>query len=68
MTAGKTVAAQGEATFATTRLETFTEIEAQGGVDTDFEMQSLLQIEQSYTANAKVLKAVGDMMQTLLDM
>ena len=37
-------------------------------MDTDFEMQSLLQIEQSYTANAKVLKAVGDMMQTLLDM
>ena len=68
MTAANTFAAEGEATFATTRLETFTSLEAQGGVDTDFEMQSLLQIEQSYTANAKVLKAVGDMMQTLLDM
>lgn len=68
MTAANTLAAQGEATFATTRLETFASLEAQGGVDTDFEMQSLLQVEQSYTANAKVLKAVGDMMQTLLDM
>ena len=68
MTAANTLAAQGDATFATTRLDTFTGLEAQGGVDTDFEMQSLLQIEQSYTANAKVLKAVGDMMQTLLDM
>ena len=68
ITAANTLAAEAEATFATTRLETFSSIEAQGGVDTDFEMQSLLQIEQSYTANAKVLKAVGDMMQTLLDM
>ena len=68
MTAGNAIAAQGEATFAATRLETLTGLEAQGGVDTDFEMQSLLQIEQSYTANAKVLKAVGEMMQTLLDM
>lgn len=68
MTAAKTLSAQGEMTFASTRLDTFTSLEAQGGVDTDFEMQSLLQIEQSYTANAKVLKAVGDMMQTLLDM
>jgi len=67
-TAAKTIAAQGEATFASARLETFTSQEAQAGVDTDFEMQSLLQVEQSYTANAKVLKAVGDMMQTLLDM
>ncbi len=68
MTAAKTLSAQGELTFASTRLDTFTSLEAQGGVDTDYEMQSLLQIEQSYTANAKVLKAVGDMMQTLLDM
>ena len=67
MTAANTLAAQGEATFAKTRLESFTALEAQGGVDTDFEMQNLLQVEQSYTANAKVLKAVGDMMQTLLD-
>lgn len=68
LTAANTLSAKTQATFATTRLETFTALEAQGGVDTDFEMQSLLQIEQSYTANAKVLKAVGDMMQTLLDM
>ncbi len=67
-TSASALTAQGEVTFSTTRLETFTSLEAEGGVDTDFEMQSLLQVEQSYTANAKVLKAVGDMMQTLLDM
>ncbi|MEI6798750.1 MAG: flagellar basal body rod C-terminal domain-containing protein [Pseudomonadota bacterium] len=67
-TAASTLSAQGEVTFATTRLATLTSLEAEGGVDSDFEMQSLLQVEQSYTANAKVLKAVGDMMQTLLDM
>lgn len=43
-------------------------MEAQGGVDSDQEMQSLLQIEQSYAANAKVMKTVDDMIQRLLDM
>ncbi len=36
------------------------------GVDTDFELQSLLAIEQSYQANARVIQTVADMMDTLL--
>lgn len=59
--------AEGDAAYSTTRLETFTSMEAEGGVDTDHEMQSLLQIEHSYAANAKVIKAVDDMMNTLLE-
>lgn len=67
ITATAKLSAQGESTYATTRLDTFTSMEAQGGVDTDHEMQSLLQIEQSYAANAKVITAVNQMMQTLMD-
>lgn len=68
ITAFNKLSAQGEATYAAARLDTFTSMEAQGGVDTDREMQDLLQIEQSYAANAKVIKAVDDMMRTLMDM
>ncbi len=36
------------------------------GVDTDFEMQSLLLIEQAYSANARVIQTVGEMFDRLL--
>ncbi len=66
-TATNKLAAQSQSTYASTLLNTYSSMEAQGAVDTDHEMQSLLQIEQSYTANAKVMKTVSDMMQQLLD-
>lgn len=43
------------------------EIQAQG-VDTDFELQNLLLIEQSYAANARVIQTVGDMIDRLLQL
>lgn len=61
------LSAQGDATYAKTRLETFTSMEAENGVDTDQEMQTLLQIEQAYAANAQVIKTVNQMIQTLLE-
>ncbi len=61
------LSADGEAAYARTRLETFESIEAQNGVDTDQEMQALLQIEQAYAANAKVIQMAGEMIQRLLD-
>jgi flagellar hook-associated protein 1 FlgK len=67
-TASSKLAAQSDSTYASSRLATFSSMEAQGGVDTDQEMQSLLQIEQSYAANAKVIKTVDDMIHTLLDL
>ena len=36
------------------------------GVDTDDEVQRLLQIEQAYAANARVIQTVDDMIQTIL--
>ena len=58
--------AEGEASFASARLDTLRQMELEGGVDTDQELQTLLLIEQAYAANAKVMSTVGDMIQTLL--
>ncbi|SFK91348.1 flagellar hook-associated protein FlgK [Shimia haliotis] len=41
-------------------------LELEQGVDTDVEMQNLMLIEQAYSANAKIIQAVDDMMNTLL--
>lgn len=60
--------ADGELSFATARADALKSQELAGGVDTDQEMQNLLQIEQAYSANAKVIQTIGDMMQTLLSM
>ena len=62
------VNADDEASFATAQLGTLRSMELEQGVDTDQEMQSLLQIETAYAANAKVISTIGDMMQTLLEM
>lgn len=39
---------------------------AESGVDTDFEMQSLLLIEQAYSANARVIQTIDEMFESLL--
>jgi flagellar hook-associated protein 1 FlgK len=45
---------------------TLTEAEGSiSGVDLDFELQSLLAIEQAYSANARVIQTVSDMLDTL---
>jgi len=58
--------AQSEQSFAAARLTALTDLEAQNGIDTDREMQSLLVIEKNYSANARVIQAVSDMTDTLL--
>ena len=52
--------------FENARYETLKQAELSDGVDTDQEMQNLLLIEQAYSANAKVIQTVDEMMQTLL--
>ena len=59
--------ADRNATYASARLESFAVMESENGVDTDAEMQSLLKIEQAYAANAKVISAVQDMIQAVLE-
>ncbi len=39
---------------------------AQSGVDLDYELQSLIAIEQSYSANARVIQSINEMFDSLL--
>ncbi len=52
--------------FATTRLNELTQQQLAEGVDSDDEIQRLMIIEQTYAANARVIEAVDEMMQTIM--
>lgn len=52
--------------FAAARQSELLSLELAGGVDTDAEMQRLLLIEQSYSANARMIQTIDEMMQALL--
>lgn len=60
--------ADGAATFSAAKAAALQQQEAAGGVDTDHEVQMLLQIETAYAANAKVLQSVDEMLDLLLGM
>lgn len=60
--------AQSESSYAAARTQALSQLELAGGVDTDQELQSLLMVEQAYTANAKVIQTIGQMIDTLLGM
>ncbi len=55
-----------ELSFASARLTELTEQQLSEGVDTDQELQNLLMLEQAYAANARVIKAADDMIETLM--
>lgn len=59
-------AIEGES-FSLARTNALKEAELAGGVDTDAELQDLMLFEQAYAANAKVMQAVDQMMQTLME-
>ncbi len=52
--------------FATNAQLEMAKIEAEQGVDTDQELQRLMQIEQVYAANARLISVVDELMDTLL--
>lgn len=52
--------------FTAARQSELSSLELQGGVDSDAEMQRLLLIEQSYSANARMIQTIDEMMQALL--
>lgn len=58
---------ESELSFASSRWASLKEAEAAEGVDSDYEMQMLLRIEQAYAANARVIQAVDSMMQQLME-
>jgi len=61
------VAAETDATRAAARASILAEAEAANGVNTDQELQDLLQIEKAYAANARVMQVVDGLLQTLLE-
>ncbi|MCZ0960539.1 flagellar hook-associated protein FlgK [Paracoccus benzoatiresistens] len=61
------VNAQSEAAVINSQADTITSRLAADGVDSDAEMQKLLQYEQAYAANARVIQAIQTMMDQILE-
>lgn len=59
---------EAEIAFSSTKIDTLKTQELQNGVDTDYEMQQLLLVEQSFAANARVMQTIDELIQTLLRM
>ena len=53
-------------TFANTRHAELSEMKARNAVDSDDQMQRLLQVEQAYAANARLIETINTMMDRLL--
>ncbi len=58
---------EADLSFETSRWTSLTEAEAADGVDTDYELQMLLRVEQAYAANARVVQTVDTLMQRLME-
>jgi flagellar hook-associated protein 1 FlgK len=58
--------AEARQAFNNSRAVALKDIELQGGVSTDDELQKLLLVEQAYAANARVIRSVDEMLQELL--
>ncbi|MAX72461.1 MAG: flagellar hook-associated protein FlgK [Nioella sp.] len=58
--------AEADLSHASGQYATLREAELRGGVDTDGEMQRLLEIETSYAANARVVSTVEEMLDQLM--
>lgn len=52
--------------FATSQASELRSLELADGVDSDAELQRLLLVEQAFTANARMIQTIDDMMQTIL--
>lgn len=60
------LAADRERSFAASQTEELRSLELAGGVDSDAELQRLLRVEQAFSANARMIRTIDEMMQTLL--
>jgi flagellar hook-associated protein 1 FlgK len=63
---GERVRAENGQTFVSIQNTALKELELSKGVDTDQELQRLMQIEQHYTANAQVMSTIDDMLERLM--
>lgn len=63
---GRRLSSEADLGFAATQTDAFRSELLKAGVDTDQEMQNLLNIEKAYAANARVLQTLDGMLETLL--
>ncbi|RMD92309.1 MAG: flagellar hook-associated protein FlgK [Alphaproteobacteria bacterium] len=57
--------AEGDAAYAASQTEALRQMELQDGVDTDTELQILMQVEQAFSANAQVLTTLDELLQMI---
>ena len=57
--------AEQDMTFTAARLTELTDLQLSQGVDTDQELQNLLVLERAYAANARVIQAADEMLETM---
>lgn len=55
-----------ERSYASSQSETLIGLELNNGVNTDYELQKLLRVEQAYAANARVISTIDEMIQSIL--
>lgn len=60
------LSAEQRVSFTTTQSTELRSLQLEKGVDTDAEMQRLLLVEQAFSANARMVQTIDEMMQTLL--
>jgi flagellar hook-associated protein 1 len=66
LAASSRISAESDLSFARARADTLQELYMADGVDTDQEMQKLLVVEQAYSANAKVVQTMDELIQILM--
>lgn len=59
--------AETRQSYAASRQEAATAMILTEGVDTDYELQHLMTVEQAYAANAQVISTIDQMMQAILE-
>lgn len=61
------LSAEVESGYSSARSEALVKMELDRGVDTDAELQDLMQVEQAWAANARVIRTMDDLLQLLME-
>ncbi|MCT8331734.1 flagellar hook-associated protein FlgK [Albidovulum sediminis] len=64
--AGARLSAEAAGAHSAARQSALSDLELAGGVDTDAELQNLLLVEQAFSANARVIQTMDELIQQLL--
>lgn len=65
---GSRQSAESRQSYAAARQSSLAELQAKDGVDSDAEMQTLLLIEHAFSANARVIQTVDDLINRLMEL